>query len=164
MPEITLFGGFHTVIAVLAVLAGFYTLARYKLIQSTHIVGKSYLILTLLSAATALGIYKHGGFGVAHGLAVLTILAVLIGGVAEKTTLFGGLSRYIQATFYSATFLFNMIPAITETLLRLPVDSPMVTSLKDPLLQGFHLAFVIFYVIGLGLQIRYLRNEAAEPD
>ena len=162
MPEITLFGWFHTGIAILAVLTGIYTLARYKVIQSKQLAGKIYLIFTLISAATALGIYKHGGFGVAHGLAVLTILAVLVGGAAEKTSLFGGLSRYIQAGLYSATFLFNMIPAITETLLRLPPDSPMVTSLGDPLLQGLHLAFLIIYVVGLGSQIYWLRNATVE--
>lgn len=164
MPEITLFGWFHTVIAVLAVLTGAYTLATYKVIQSTHLAGKIYLVCTLISAATALGIYKHGGFGVAHGLAVLTIFAVLLGGVAEKTSLFGGLSRYFQAGLYSATFLFNMIPAITETLLRLPPGSPTVTSLQDPLLQGFHLAFFISYIIGLGLQIKWLRNATIEQE
>lgn len=159
MPEISLFGWFHTGVAVLAVLAGFYTLAKYKVIQSKHLSGRIYLILTVLSAATALGIYKHGGFGVAHGLAVLTLLAVLIGGVAENTFLFGSLSRAIQIVFYSASFLFNMIPAITETLLRLPPDSPAVTSLDDPLLQGFHLAFVVAFIIGLVLQFRWLRNN-----
>ena len=161
MPEITAFGWFHTVVAILAVLTGFYTLAKHKLVQSTHSVGKIYLVLTLVSASTALGIYKHGGFGVAHGLAVLTILAILIGGVAEKTRLFGKLSSTIQVVFYSATMLFNMIPAITETLLRLPVGSPMITSLKDPLLQGFHLAFVVVFLVGLGLQIRFLRSSSA---
>jgi hypothetical protein len=164
MPEITAFGWFHTVVAILAVLTGFYTLAKHKLVQSTHFDGKIYLLLTLVSAATALGIYKHGGFGIAHGLAVLTILAVLIGGVAEKTQLFGKLSSIIQAVFYSATMLFNMIPAITETLLRLPVGAPMVTSLKDPLLQGFHLAFVVAYVVGLVLQIKRLRKSDAARD
>jgi hypothetical protein len=161
MPEITAFGWFHTVVAILAVLTGFYTLAKHRLIQSTQFDGKIYLLLTLVSASTALGIYKHGGFGIAHGLAVLTILAVLIGGVAENTRLFGKLSPTIQAVFYSATMLFNMIPAITETLLRLPVGAPMVTSLKDPLLQGFHLAFVVAYIAGLGLQIRFLRKNFA---
>ena len=161
MPEITAFGWFHTVVAILAVLTGFYTLARHKLVMSTQIDGKIYLLLTLISASTALGIYKHGGFGIAHGLAVLTILAILIGGVAEKTGVFGKMSLYVQTVFYSATMLFNMIPAITETLLRLPVGAPMVTSLKDPLLQGFHLAFVVAYVAGLGLQIRFLRSSSA---
>jgi hypothetical protein len=162
MPEITAFGWFHTVVAILAVLTGFYTLAKHKLVQSAHIDGKIYLLLTLVSASTALGIYKHGGFGIAHGLAVLTILAVLIGGVAEKTRIFGKVSSTIQAVFYSATMLFNMIPAITETLLRLPVGSPTITSLTDPLLQGFHLAFVVAYFVGLGLQIRFLRKNFAE--
>jgi len=161
MPEITAFGWFHTVVAILAVLTGIYTLAKHKLVESTRFDGKIYLLLTLVSASTALGIYKHGGFGIAHGLAVLTILAVLIGGVAEKTRLFGKRSQYVQAIFYTATMLFNMIPAITETLLRLPVGAPMVTSLKDPLLQGFHLAFIVAYLVGLGLQIRILRKSSA---
>jgi hypothetical protein len=162
MPEISLFGWFHTTVAVLAVLAGFYTLAKHKVVQSTQSTGKIYLILTVISAATALGIYRHGGFGVAHGLAVLTLFAVLIGAIAEKTLVFGGLSRVIQTVFYSATFLFNMIPAITETLLRLPPDAPFVTRLDDPLLQGFHLAFLIAYIVGLGLQIKWLRKNS-EP-
>ncbi len=161
MPEITAFGWFHTVVALLAVLTGFYTLANHKLVMSTQIDGKIYLLLTLISASTALAIYKHGGFGIAHGLAVLTILAILIGGVAEKTGLFGKMSLYVQTVFYSATMLFNMIPAITETLLRLPVGAPMVTSLKDPLLQGFHLAFVVVFLVGLGLQIRFLRSSSS---
>ena len=79
--------------------------------------------VTEIAAASALGIYQHGGFGIAHFLAVLTILAVLVGGVAEKTQWFGGSSPYIQAASYSATFLFHMMPAITDGLTRLPAGS-----------------------------------------
>ena len=93
MPEITLFGWFHTVVGILALLTGLYALARFKVIQFRQSAGRSYLILTVLAAASALGIFKHGGFGVAHGLAVLTLLAVLVGGIAETTQLFGKLSR-----------------------------------------------------------------------
>jgi uncharacterized membrane protein len=162
MPEITAFGWFHTIIAILAVPAGIYALIRYKEISSAQRAGKVYLILTLIAAATALGIYRHGGFGIAHGLAVLSLASLLLGFIAEKTRLFGKLSRYVQAGFYSATFLFNMIPAVTEGFLRLPVGSPLVTSLDDPLLQGFHLALVLAFVVGLTLQIRRLRNESPE--
>lgn len=163
MPEITLFGWFHTIVGILALLTGFYTLARYTVIRFSQATGSAYLVLTLIAAASALGIYKHGGFGVAHGLAVLTILAVLVGAAAEKMNLFGKLSRYIQAASYSATLLFHMIPAITDGLMRLPVDSPVVTSLEDPLLRGFYLLFLIAYIVGLGLQVVWLRNEATEP-
>lgn len=159
MPEITLFGWFHTVTGILALLTGLYALARFKVIQIEQFAGRTYLILTVIAAASALGIYKHGGFGVAHGLAVLTLLAVLVGGIAEKTQLFGKLSRYIQAAAYSATFLFHMIPAITDGLMRLPVGSPIVTSLEDPLLRGFYGAFLICYVVGLGLQVKWLRGQ-----
>lgn len=159
MPEITLFGWFHTVIGLLALLTGVYSLARFKVIQFQQLAGKTYLICTLITALSALGIYKHGGFGVAHALAVLTLLAVLVGGVAEKTQLFGGGSRYLQAASYSATFLFHMIPAITDGLMRLPVGAPIVTSLEDPLLRGFYLAFLVTYVVGLGFQIKWLRKQ-----
>lgn len=164
MPEITLFGWFHTIVGILALLTGFYTLARYTVIRLSQATGSAYLVLTIIAAASALGIYKHGGFGVAHGLAVLTLLAVLVGAVAEKTNLFGSLSRYIQAASYSATLLFHMIPAITDGLMRLPTDSPVVTELEDPLLRGFYLAFLVAYVVGLGLQIRFLRKSDAGSD
>lgn len=141
-------------------LTGVYTLAKFKVIELQQSSGRAYLILTLIAAASALAIYKHGGFGAAHGLAVLTILAVLFGGIAEKTRLFGGVSRYLQAAAYSATFLFHMIPAITDGLMRLPVGSPVVTNIEDPLLRGFYLAFLVTYIVGLGLQIRWLRKAA----
>ena len=159
MPEITLFGWFHTVVGGLALLTGVYSLAKFRVIRLQDLSGKIYLSCTLIAALSALGIYKHGGFGVAHALAVLTLLAVLTGAVAEKMRLFGKGSSYIQAASYSATFLFHMIPAITDGLMRLPVDAPIVTNLEGPLLRGFYLAFLVTYVVGLGLQWRWLRGQ-----
>ncbi|MFT5164090.1 MAG: putative membrane protein, partial [Alteromonadaceae bacterium] len=143
----------------LALLSGVYSLIRFKVIEFKQLSGKLYLVCTLIAAVTALTIYRHGGFGPAHGLAVLTLLALLFGFVAEKTAVFGKLSAYIQATCFSATFLFHMIPAITDGLMRLPVDAPIVTSIKDPLLKSFFLAFLVTYIIGLGLQVLWLRRQ-----
>lgn len=145
-------------------LSGFYTLARYKVIGFSQPTGRAYLLLTLVAAASALGIYKHGGFGAAHGLAVLTILAVLVGAMAEKTGIFGRPSRFLQAASYSATLLFHMIPAITDGLMRLPTEAPIVTELEDPVLRGFYLLFLIAYIVGFGLQVVWLRDNAAEPE
>ena len=159
MPEISLFGWFHTGIAIVALISGLYSLARFKLIGLQQPAGRIYLVCTLLAAITALGIYRHGGFGPAHGLAVLTLIALFVGGIAERTQLFGKLSPYVQAMSYSGTFLFHMIPAITDGLMRLPVDSPIVTNPEDFLLRGFYLAFVGLYVVGFGAQIVWLRNR-----
>lgn len=160
MPEISLFGWFHTSIAILALLSGIHSLVKYKVIRIEILSGKIYLTCTLLAAISALLIFRHGGFGPAHGLAVLTIGALLVGGIAEKTRLFGKLSAYIQATCYSATFLFHMIPAITDGLMRLPVNSPVVTSIEDPLLKSFYLAFLVTYLIGLAMQITWLKGRS----
>ena len=158
MPEMTALGWFHTVLGILSLVFGILSFARFKLIAWSHRPGQIYLVCTLVTALSALGIYNQGGFGIAHVLAIMTLGGVLVGSVAEKTLLFGRLSRYLQAVSYSATFLFHMIPAITDGLMRLPVGNPIVTSIEDPLLRGFYLAFLAAYVIGVLLQINFLRK------
>lgn len=161
MPEITVFGWFHTIMGIVAILSGVYSLAKFKVIRSDNPSGKIFLVCTLIAAASALGIYHQtNAFNVAHALAVLTLLALATGWIAEKTALFRQLSPYVQATAYSATFLFHMIPAITDGLRRLPVDDPVVKTIESPLLGGFYLAFLATYIVGLILQILWLRKQA----
>ena len=159
MPEISLFGWFHTGIAILALFTGLYSLAKFKVISLEQLTGKTYIVCTLIAAITALFIYRHDGFGAAHALAVLTLLAISVGMLAEKFRVVGKLSPYLQAMSYSATFLFYMIPAITDGLMRLPVDAPIVTNIEDPLLKQFYLAFLVTYVVGFTLQVLWLRKQ-----
>ena len=159
MPEITLFGWFHTIVGMLALVSGVYSLAKYKVIEPQHLSSKIFLGCTLIAALTALAIFRRGEFGPAHALAVLTLLALLVGMVAAKTTIFGKLSPYLQATAFSGTFLFHMIPAITDGLARLPVGAPIVTDIKDPLLLQFYVAFLVIYLIGLASQMLWLRKR-----
>ena len=159
MPEISILGWVHTGIAIVALICGFYTLAKFKVINSSQTTGRIYLLCTLVTAATALMIFRHGGFGVAHALAVLTLLALVAGFVLEKTNLLGKLSPYVQAMAYTGTILFHMIPAITDGLMRLPADAPIVTSIDDPLLKGFYLAFLVTYGVGFVAQVLWLRKQ-----
>ena len=159
MPEMTLLGWFHTVLGVLAVLSGFYTLYKYRVISLKEASGKLYIFVTLVVAGSALGIYNQGGFGVAHVLAVLTLIALAGGVIMEKTYLFGSFSKYFQALGYTSTLLFHMIPAITDFLRRLPVGDPFIDSFEDPLLINFHLAFLIIYLVGIILQMVWLKRS-----
>jgi uncharacterized membrane protein len=159
MPEMTLLGWFHTVLGVLAVLSGFYTLFKYKIISLKEDSGKLYVLVTLIVAGSALGIYNQGGFGVAHILAVLTLIALAGGVLMEKTNLFGPFSKYFQALGYTTTLLFHMIPAITDFLRRLPVGDPFIDSFEDPLLLNFHLAFLLIYVVILIAQMVWLKRS-----
>jgi len=157
----TLLGWFHTVVGVVALISGFYTIFKYKVISLEEPSGKLYLISTLIVAGSALGIYNQGGFGIAHMLAVLTLIALLGGVIMEKGKLFGSFSKYFQALGYTSTLLFHMIPAITDFLRRLPVGDPFIDSFEDPLLMNFHLSFLLIYLIGLIAQIFWLKKQTS---
>jgi uncharacterized membrane protein len=160
MPEMIPLGWFHTILGISAVVSGFYTLIKYRVVSLTHRSGKLYVLLTLIVTGTALGIYNQGGFGIAHNLAVLTLVALAGGVVMEKTRLFGSFSKYCQALGYSSTLLFHMIPAITDFLRRLPVGDPFIDTLEDPLLRQFHLAFLAIFVVGVIAQMLWLRKSS----
>ena len=160
MPEMTVLGWFHTILGILAVLSGFYTLYKYKIITTEKSSGRLYVVVTLLVAGSALGIYNQGGFGIAHVLAVLTLIALAGGYIMEKFEWFGSFSKYFQALGYTSTLLFHMIPAITDFLRRLPVGDPFIDSFEDPLLLNFHTAFLVIYLVGLVTQIVWLKRQA----
>ena len=160
MPEMTLLGWFHTILGILAVLSGFYTIYKYKVISSEVGSGKLYVLVTLLVAGSALGIYNQGGFGVAHVLAVLTLIALAGGYIMERYKWFGSFSKYFQALGYTSTLQFHMIPAITDFLRRLPVGDPFIDSFEDPLLLNFHMAFLIIYALGIIAQMIWLKRQA----
>ena len=159
MPEMTLLGWFHTIIGVGAVLSGLYTIFKYKMISLEEFIGRLYLLLTLIVAVSALGIYNQGGFGIGHILAVLTLVALLGGLIMEKGKLFGSFSKYFQALGYTSTLLFHMIPAISDFLLRLPVGDPFVDSFEDPLLVNFQLSFLLIYLVGIITQFLWLKKQ-----
>ena len=159
MPEMTLLGWFHTIMGILAVLSGFYALYKYRVISSEQNIGRLYILVTLIVAGSALGIYNQGGFGVAHILAVLTLIALAGGYIMEMYKWFGSFSKYFQALGYTSTLLFHMIPAITDFLRRLPLGDPFIDSFEDPLLMNFHLSFLIIYILIIITQMIWLKKQ-----
>lgn len=162
MPEMIPVGWFHTVMGIIALLSGAITLVRWKEISARRPLGQVYLLTTLITAVTALLIYQHGGFSVAHAMAVAALLALVVGLFAEIRKPFGRWSRQIQAVSYSATVLFHCLPAVTDGLLRLPVGDPVLQSIDDPIMKASHLALFIAFLVGVALQLRWIRlNQTA---
>lgn len=160
MPAISPLGWFHTGIAIVAIIAGVYALIAHKLITLQQRSGQVYLVCTLLAATTALMIYNQGtGFGPAHALAVLTLLALAGGFVVPRLRFLGRLIPYLQAFCFSVTLLFHMIPAITDGLRRLPVGDPIVDRIDDPMLRAFYLAFLILFILVYLGQVLWLRRR-----
>jgi hypothetical protein len=88
---------------------------------------------------------------------ILTLLALAVGTVAATSGLFGSASRYIQAIAYSSTIFFHLVPGVVETTTRLPRGAPLVASPDAPVLQGVVLVLLVLLLIGLTLQLRWLR-------
>ena len=159
LPPITFLGWIHTGCGIAAILIGAYALNKYKVISFSERAAKIYLLLTLITASTALAIYNQGGFRIAHVLAILTLLALIAGTTVEKTYMLGSLSKYFFTLCYTSTLLFHMIPAITDTLRRLPVGDPFVTSFDDPLVVSFHILFFIIFIFSYVWQVQWLKRE-----
>jgi uncharacterized membrane protein len=160
---VSFFGAFHTAIGLVALFCGFIALARDKEISTKNRLGQVYLGTTLITAVTALGIFHHGGWGPPHVLAVLTLVALGVGTVAATSPLFGWASRYVQAISYSSTILFHMIPGVTESSTRLPPGAPLVASRDSPVLQAVYLVLLAAFLVGITLQVRWLRRAIRRP-
>lgn len=155
--NISTFGAVHTAVGMTAVIAGLAVLARDREVRLDNPLGFFYVVATLITAVTGLGIFRHGGFGPPHALSILTILALGGGTLAATTGVFGRAARYVQAVCFSTSVLFHFIPGFTETLVRLPVGAPFAKSPEDPVLLPIFGALFAICGIGLAFQLRWLR-------
>jgi len=161
MLGLTPVGAFHTAISVIALVAGLIALVRDKQISPKNLLGKIYVVTTVVTCVTGFGIFQHGGFGNAHVLGIITLIVLGVAAVAGHSHLFGRASRYVETVSYSATLFFHFIPAITETSTRLPPESPLVANADAPALQVATGVLFVAFLIGATLQVRRLR--AASP-
>ena len=150
--EISLIGWIHTVLGTLAILVALFIIVTKGYINSTNNLGKFYIIATLITASTALMLYKNGGFNLAHVLALLTLVAIFLGISSEKYNIFG-FSKYVQAMSYTGSILFHLIPGIAEVNKRLPINNPMGLSVLDPINIRYYLIFTV--IIGLTIMIQW---------
>ena len=134
------------------------TLRRHGEILWSTGSGRFYLVTTILTALTALGIFRHGGPGPGHVLAVLTLVAIGVGSLAGW---FGAASRIVRAVCFSVTLLFQLVPASAETLTRLPVGAPIAASPTSPILGAVFALLLVATVIGISLQVRWIRRSSA---
>ena len=150
--EISFIGWIHTILGTLAIIVAVFIIATQGFIKSKNNLGKFYIIATVITASTALMMYKIGGFNLAHVLAMLTIIAIILGITSEKYNILG-ISKYIQAMSYTGSVLFHLLPGIAEVNKRLPIDDPMGLSVLDPVNIRYYLIFTA--IIGITILIQW---------
>jgi hypothetical protein len=164
MFGLTQLGVVHTAISLIAVAAGIIAFFRYGRIPPDLTVGKVYIWTTVLTCLTGFGIFQHGGFGNAHVVGIITLVVLAIAWVAGRTSLFGGASPYVETICYTATFLFHMIPAVTETTTRLPLGAPLLPNAEAPELKTAAGVLFLLFLAGAAWQVWRLRAQRTAPD
>jgi hypothetical protein len=81
--------------------------------------------------------------------------------VAGNTKVLGRASAYVETLSYSITFVFHMIPAITETSTRLPLGAPLLPNADAPELKAATGVLLLIYVVGAAFQVRRIRARNA---
>lgn len=158
------FGMFHTALALVAVVAGIVALVRFGQIGTGTRPGLIYVLFTVATSITGLFIFRHGGFGAPHALAIVTLVVLAIAYAAERRPGQAGLARYVAVLGYSLTLFFHLIPGLTETGTRIPIGSPAFAGPEDPMLKALVGAGFLLYLAGAAIQAKRIRTSRRSPS
>lgn len=162
MPTpITPLGFVHTLASLVAIATAVRCLVREGAITPQSLAGKVYVGATLITTVTALTIFRHGGFGPGHALAILTLVALAVGLAASWSAPFGRFTPAVQTASFSATLLFHAIPGVTEALTRLPPAAPVLASADAPQFKPIYGVLLVLFIGGLVFQLRRGRRDQA---
>jgi phosphatidylglycerophosphate synthase len=164
--HLSVLGIIHTAISILALLAAFYALYRSGRLDPATGPGRWYIWLTVITCLTSLPIMKTGHLTPGHYVAVVILVLLPLGVYVRSLRIFGKLADYVQIFFLSTTLFLSLIPAINETLTRLPISHPIASGPNDPIVQNGLLALVVLYLVGVIYQLIKLksrRKKAAPP-
>lgn len=150
-------GIFHTIIGVIALLAAIISFVRYGKINLAHITGKLYFYGTVVTAITALGLSKNGGFNAGHVFSLFILAIVLIAFFLYAKKQQSGRARYFENFLLSFSFFLSLVPTVNETFTRVPVHHPLAKGPTDPLIGKTLISLFILFFIGAILQ--YLKQR-----
>lgn len=158
---ISYIGWFHTILGSAAILVGLYLLIKDRFIFMNTKLTNFYLLSTFFTCVSSLFLYAGtGSFNIAHLLSVITILAIFFVLALQQVNLFGFLTVYLKQLALTGTVFFSMLPTTAEVLQRLPPNDPFASSIEDPLVQSFYMAYVgIFGIFAIYQIIRMYRED-----
>lgn len=159
MFGLTSLGAIHTAFALIAMAYALIAYVRYREISPRNRVGQVYIATTFITAVTALGIYERGGFGFQHILAILTLVTIATGTLAALTKTFGRASRYVQVVSYSTSVFMHLLPAVTESLTRLPPGNPIIATAYEPIFKPIWGFMLLTFLVVVTIQMRSLHSR-----
>lgn len=157
MFGISSLGWVHTISSLPAIPLAAYMFARYGRIVPRSKPGVVYFVSMLIGAITVFPIAHQSA---SYVIGAATILLLLTGYGIGYISSPGRFGRYLETVSLSLTAFLLMLPAVTETLTRVPNGNPIVTNLNSPILLGSQGTLLIILIVGLTAQIIHLRRHS----
>ncbi|CAH0316444.1 hypothetical protein SRABI27_05025 [Pedobacter sp. Bi27] len=151
-------GIFHTIIGIVAIVAAIISFVRFGKIDLTQLSGKIYFYTTAVTALTALGISKHGGFNAGHIFSVFIFILVVVAFWLSVKRSTNNKARYVENFLLSFSFFLSLIPTVNETFTRVPLGHPLAKNPTDPIIAQTLLVLLIAFVAGAIYQYIKQRN------
>jgi hypothetical protein len=156
MISLSVLGTIHTIIAIVAIIFAIAAFIQSGKIQPGTTTGNYYSILTAVACVTAFGLSRAGGFNPGHALSILILVFLGIAYLLRRSS--KGWTKYIQNFLMTTTLLLSLIPAVNETLTRIPLGHPLATDISSPAIAKTLMALLVLYVIALILQSLFIRK------
>ncbi|MCS3795055.1 hypothetical protein [Niastella sp. OAS944] len=145
----------HTVISVVALLVAAVSLSKDGAINPFSKLGKQYGILTVIACVSSFGLSSSGHFNPGHALAILILLLLGVAWLLGKKK--NPISQYVVLFCTSTTVFLSLVPAVNETLSRLPIGHPLADGPTSPIVQNSLKVLLVLYLTGLTIQMFRLK-------
>jgi phosphatidylglycerophosphate synthase len=154
MPNhLSILGIIHTAISIIAIILAFYALAQKGKINPSQDAGRLYAIFTVIACITSLPIMETGHPTPGHLLAIIILVLLPLAIYVRSMRLFRRKADYIQTVLMSTTLFLSLIPAVNETLTRLPPEDPLATGPDSFIVRIILLVLFILYITGIAYQV-----------
>jgi len=141
-------GIFHTIIGIIAIFAALISFIRFGKIDLNQVSGKTYFYTTVITALTALGLSKHGGFNPGHIFSIFIFLLVVAAFWLSAKKKGVNKFRYIENILLSLSFFLSLIPTVNETFTRVPIGHPLAAAPTDPIIAKTLGILLIGFIAG----------------
>ncbi|PWG78393.1 hypothetical protein [Pararcticibacter amylolyticus] len=156
---LTTLGIFHTIIGITAIVAALISFVRFGKIELSLLTGKIYFYGTVITALTALGLSKHGGFNPGHIFSLFIFALVITAFWFSARKKESKRARYFENFLLSLSFFLSLIPTVNETFTRVPVGHPLAKNATDPVIAKTLLVLFMLFVVGSVYQ--YIQQRRA---
>ena len=153
----TTLGIFHTAISIAAIAVAAVSLLKDKFILPQSSFGKVYIILNAIACISSFWLSKAGGFNPGHAIGILVLVLIAVALMLNNKNFTQ--AKYIIVFCMSFSLFLSFVPAINETLTRIPIGHPLAANADAAIIKQTALALLLIFIGGLIYQFRKLRME-----